>query len=241
MKEKLYEIPVNDAFSEDCECPICAIYNKLESESVDYSMGPSYMEDDIRMKTDEMGFCNKHMKMVYDKENRLGMALIFSTHMTKINKEMNEIIDKGGSKPQTKSTLFKKADPNTIDIVRYIDELENRCFICDRIKNFYDRYIQTIFYLYKTSDSFKQTYRKTKGFCLEHYKLLISEANRSLSGSVLDEFLETTNKLFTDNMQRVYEDIDWFIKKFDYKYQNEPWKNSKDSVSRAMIKLNGNK
>ena len=25
MKEKLYTIPVNDAFREDCECPLCSI------------------------------------------------------------------------------------------------------------------------------------------------------------------------------------------------------------------------
>ncbi len=56
MKEQLYSIPVNDAFSVDCECPICQIYHKLEKEAVEYTMGPSYMEDDTRSKTDAAGF-----------------------------------------------------------------------------------------------------------------------------------------------------------------------------------------
>ena len=71
MKEKIYTIPVNDAFSSDCECPICSMYKALEDDAVSYTMGPSYMEDDIRAVTDKKGFCQKHLKKVYDCENRL--------------------------------------------------------------------------------------------------------------------------------------------------------------------------
>ena len=31
MKEKIYTIPVNDAFDKDCECPLCAMYQELET------------------------------------------------------------------------------------------------------------------------------------------------------------------------------------------------------------------
>ena len=70
MKEKLYSIPVHDAFNEDCECPICAMFHKLENDAVDYTMGPSYMEDDTRAMTDEAGFCEKHIRMVYGRSGR---------------------------------------------------------------------------------------------------------------------------------------------------------------------------
>ena len=33
--------------------------------------------------------------------------------------------------------------------------------------------------------------------------------------------------------------VDWFIKKFDYRFQDEPWKDSKDAVERAILKLSG--
>ena len=29
MKEKIYEIPVNEAFEQDCECPICILEKNL--------------------------------------------------------------------------------------------------------------------------------------------------------------------------------------------------------------------
>ncbi len=54
MKEKIYTVPVNDAFALDSECPICSMFEKLENDAVEYVMGPSYMEDDIREKTDKM-------------------------------------------------------------------------------------------------------------------------------------------------------------------------------------------
>ena len=49
MKEKIYTVPVNDAFALDSECPICSMFEKLENDAVEYAMGPSYMEDDIRL------------------------------------------------------------------------------------------------------------------------------------------------------------------------------------------------
>ena len=88
MKEKIYTIPVNDAFDKDCECPLCAMYQELENNAVEYTMGPSYMEDDIRAETDKMGFCRKHLKKIYAVENRLGFALVMKTHMDKGIKEI---------------------------------------------------------------------------------------------------------------------------------------------------------
>ena len=35
------------------------------------------------------------------------------------------------------------------------------------------------------------------------------------------------------------EDVSWFCKKFDYRYDEEPWYNSKDSVQRSIKFLTG--
>ena len=79
MKETIYTIPVNDAFDDESECPFCSMYKKLEKDCIDYTLGPSYMEDDIRAETDKIGFCQKHYSMLYNKQNRLGLALISSS------------------------------------------------------------------------------------------------------------------------------------------------------------------
>ena len=91
-------------------------------------------------------------------------------------------------------------------------------------------------HLYKNDEAFKDKYKSCKGFCTSHYGILIESAYNKLSGSVLEEFVNTTNELYIENMKRVRDDVSWFINMFDHKYFNEPWKNAKDSLPRAMTK-----
>ena len=105
MKEKLYTIPVNDAFARDCECPICAMRKTLEDNAVAYTMGSSYMEDDVRMETDRLGFCSPHMQMLLEQKNKLGLALILKTHIDKTNKDIKKL----AKQPIKPNSLLKKA------------------------------------------------------------------------------------------------------------------------------------
>lgn len=235
MKEQLYTIPVNDAFDEDCECPVCAMYRSLEKASVEYTMGPSYMEDDVRMETDRVGFCRNHMQMLWDENNRLGLALVLQSHMQKTTKDLKKLINS----PFTGKGrgIFKKNEESPISA--YINRLNASCFVCERVQGFFERYIITIFYLWQNDKEFKKKYLASKGFCTGHYGLLVSEAPRNLTGDDLTEFNRATGRIYIENMERLIGDVDWFVNKFDYRYRDEPWKNSRDAVPRAMNKVNG--
>lgn len=238
MKEKLYAIPVNDAFSSGCECPICQMYKTLEDNAIEYTMGPSYMEDDTRMQTDKKGFCQKHMNMIYASGNKLGISLILKTHFDRILKDTAPLSEKSTEK----KGLFKKntgKEDSEIPIVSYLNRLNSSCFVCDRINNVFTRYIDTIFYLWKSDEQFRERYKNSLGFCNEHFMILIQKAPEHLRGSELDEFTSLTRQLYLSNMERVRDDLAWFIEKFDYRNADAPWKNSRDSIPRAMIKLNG--
>ena len=233
MKEKLYTIPVKDAFEIDCECPLCKMYKKLETEAIDFTLGPSYMEEDIRNKTNELGFCNKHMSDLYNKQNSLGIANILKTHLFNIIKEIEVL----SNKPLKKDGLFKK---NTLSpISDYIKKHNSSCFICNKIDPTFERYISTILYLYKNDSSFKNTFLSCKGFCIKHYEMLYSSAINYYNGTILQEFINNLNEITINNLKRVDADLDWFIDKFDYRYKDEPWKNSKDAIERTIIKVNG--
>ena len=60
MQEKIYTIPVTEAFSKKSGCPFCALKNKLEDDERELIMGASMMEPDIRIKTNALGFCKRH-------------------------------------------------------------------------------------------------------------------------------------------------------------------------------------
>lgn len=233
MAEQLYTIPVNDAFDADCECPICFIYHKLERNAIEYTMGPSYMEDDTREMTDKLGFCPKHIRMLYSEKNRLGLALMMKTHTDKTIKDLKQL---SSNKPVTSGGLFKKSVSSSVS--DYIKKLEESCFICDKINQNFDRYIDTIFHIWKKDPAFKEKFLKSKGFCTIHYGILYDRAALYLSKEAYQEFQDTLNKLYFENMERVNGDLSWFIDKFDYRYKDEPWKNSKDALVRGIIKTN---
>ncbi len=235
MKEKLYTIPVNEAFEEAGECPICSMRKKLEVNAVEYTMGPSYMEDDVREATSRLGFCDKHMEQLYQNQNRLGLALILKTHMDKVVKDIEKLSAKGVK--LSSPSLFKKKE-ETSEVVDYLEKLEQSCFVCDKIDGTFHRYIATIFHLYHTDEEFRKKFKNSMGFCTTHYKTLYQSAPTYLKGDELNQFVKELNKLYLEHMKRVSEDLEWFINKFDYRYADEPWKNAKDAVPRAMQKTN---
>ena len=91
MKEQIYTIPVNTAFErsqadKSCGCPFCTMKEILEKNELDLITGASMMEPDIRIKTNELGFCKKHYDMMLLMKNRLGIALMLESHLDEVSK-----------------------------------------------------------------------------------------------------------------------------------------------------------
>ncbi len=233
MKEKLYTISVNEAFHTDCECPACVMYQALEKSSIEYTMGPSYMEDDIREMTNKSGFCAKHVKQLYENQNRLGLALMLSTHMEKILRDTTPLLQAPSKAP----SLLKRKEEKPV--VSYIKKIDNSCFVCNHINQTFNRYLSTIFHLYRTEPEFKTLFRNSKGFCQPHYGRLYELAATELSGPTYESFIKDLNEVYLTNMKRVLADLTWLIDKFDYRNVDKPWNNSKDALPRAIQKLNG--
>ena len=231
MKEKIYTIPVNDAFDEGGECPICNIYHRLEQESIEYMLGPAYMEDDIRMETNKKGFCSRHYSLMYAQQNRLGLALMLHTHMQSVGKKLNELAAK--RKPIKKS-LFSKPDKD--EISAYIDEITSSCYICDRIDTTFERYIDTFFYMWSKMPEIQQKVENSKGFCLKHFSLLLTEGAKKLSSAEYEKLVDIILPLEQQNIKRITDEVEHFTDKFDYRHKDEPWGNSRDSVERGILK-----
>ena len=109
MKEKIYTIPINEAFDEGGECPLCNLHQKLEKDTLDFVLGPSYMEEDMREKTNKTGFCKHHYDKMFKAQNRLGVALMVSTHLKKINNDLEKVLE-GEMKREKKKSPFKKTE-----------------------------------------------------------------------------------------------------------------------------------
>lgn len=243
MKETLYTIPLMDAFHEKDECPFCFIERSLEQNALDFILGTAYMESDIREQTDQKGFCRHHLKQMYDYGNALGNALMLKTHYIRLNKELKEQMQHYTPRKSTLKNPFKKNsrtdEQRQNAMAAWVQEKENSCYVCDYYQNTYDRYLDTFFYLYKKDASFHDTIKESKGFCLHHFGELMEAAESKLSEKEKAEFSRILFPLMEENMKRLQEDLSWFVNKFDYRYKDEDWKNSRDAIPRGMQKLHG--
>lgn len=240
MKEKLYTIPLNDAVNANDECPFCYIERKLEQDALDFVLGSAYMEPDFRDITDEHGFCRVHYKKMFDYGNALGNALMLKTYFLKLNRELKKQMD--SYSPQKISFRQKikgaKAD-SASPLAGWIKAKDEDCYICSYMNEHYELYMNTFFYLLKSDDEFENKIKNSRGFCLHHFGSLVEHAELKLSDKEKEKYMPELFKVMEDNLNRVFEDVSWFVDKYDYRNKDADWKNSKDAVQRGMQKITG--
>ena len=76
-------------------------------------------------------------------------------------------------------------------------------------------------------------------FSISHFGELCAAADVQLSGQQLDDFYAAILPLMQKNLDRMQEDVNWLIEKFDYRNADADWKNSKDAIQRGMQKIKG--
>ena len=246
MKEKLYTIPMMDALRAEDECPFCYIERNLEQHALDFVIGPeaTYMQDDVRAETDKIGFCKEHLHKMFTYGNPLASALILDTHLKALSAEMKkEMKHYSGAAKVGLMERFRKDASGTADnnsLSKWIHEGEKSCYVCNHIKNNYDRYIATFFVLFKRGEAeFMELVKKGKGFCLSHLADLLDAAPQYLNEKEQKQLRDIIFPQMEDSMERPTEELDWFEKKFDYRYKDADWKTSRDVVQRAMQKIGG--
>lgn len=243
MKEQLHTIPISDAIANAGECPFCYMERKTEEHMMDFVLGhgASYMESNIRDMTDREGFCRAHFKKMFDYGNSLGNAWILKTlymrHLEEMDKEFQNFKPDSVGKS---SRLFGKSKPSgNNSIIEWINKRESTCFICTSVQNTFQAYMKTFFKMYRSDEEFRKQIASSKGFCIDHFKVLCEGADSMLSDKERADFYDVMLPLMRENINRVYEDVAWFVEKYDYKNRDADWKNSKDAIQRGMQKLRG--
>ena len=74
---------------------------------------------------------------------------------------------------------------------------------------------------------------------MTHFGDLCEAGDEKLSAEEQAQFYEIIIPLVKKNLDRLQEDVNWLIEKFDYENKDADWKNSKDAIQRGMQKLKG--
>ena len=214
-----YEVTVFKSLWAPWKIFSCALYNKLEDNELELILGASMMEPDVRIQTNKEGFCRTHYDMMFTRNNRLGMALTLESHLA----ELSEGIKDG--------KLFSPAGTRPM---KRIAALEDSCYVCRRIEFNFAHMVDTVALLWETDEEFRQKFAAQPYFCLPHYRRLLDVASGRIEKKKFVEFEKVAASIVNGYMEELREDVSWFCKKFDYRYDSEPWYNSKDAVERAM-------
>ena len=99
--------------------------------------------------------------------------------------------------------------------------------------------IATAVYLFECDPEFKRKLSKVGYFCLPHYRRMLDYASKKMSKRAYRELYDVAHGINSEYISTLGGDVSWFCKKFDYRYDEEPWYNSKDSVQRSIKFLTG--
>lgn len=224
--EKIYTIPVNEAFEASeadpaCGCPFCTLYRKLEENELDLILGASMMEPDVRIKTNEQGFCKTHYDMMFTRKNRLGMALMLESHLDQLRSE-------------TSGKGLSALKGLGVEPMKRLERLEGSCYVCGRIEFSLSKMFETAVLLWEQDEAFRKKLRAQPYICLPHYRQFVEYGRKGLSKKNFAEFYDEVSGVVNTYFDSLREDVSWFCKKFDYRYDDEPWGNAKDAVERAI-------
>lgn len=238
MKEKIYTIPVNEAYDKDCECPLCELEKSLESEAVKYSLGAAMMEPDYRTESNEKGYCRRHFDMMFSAPNKLPLALILDTHLDELRKKIGKYEKDARSLEKQSGGIFKKsgAGKTAGEISSMLGSVENECMICQKIDHTMERYIDVLVYMWDNDDKFKEKFDRSKGVCLHHFKKLSDYCSKN---SKYGAFLSALIRKEIAELERMQNDIHKFTLKFDYRNKDMEWGTAEDAPIRTIEKIAG--
>ena len=247
MRYHIDTIPVWDSLKLEGECLLCALRRKVELGEAEGYLGASVMEPDTRIQVNDKGFCPHHHSMLFSMSNRLGHALMLESHLAETRRRTAKAFDelKKAAHAYSDASMLERlkkgsaAKADMEKIAGEITSMANSCVMCDSINQNMDRYMHTFFHLYQNDTEFRNRFNASKAVCLPHLATLIQWAPQELPAKEVAVFIDKLTSNETANLDRMQEDISWFIKKFDYRFQDEPWYNSQDAVERTVNKLRG--
>ena len=202
-------------FDNQCDCPLCKIKNKIESDLINLYLNEAVMEDDERHLVNKYGFCKDHFDLLYSGANKLGLALQMKTRLYTINKEITLIKDV----KTAKKTALK------------LQEKLSTCLICARIDGNMDRYYKTICQMYNNEEKFRNAFKEINGLCLNHYASLLEYSNNAKGYS--QEFLSIIYEKTKNYAENLYQHLDDFTFAFDYRSAKKPDKTATESLRKS--------
>ena len=231
MSEKIFTIPINEAFDEHDGCPMCRLHKALEETNLSYVLGAAMMEPDVRIRMNELGFCHDHFAKLRSMKNKLALALILESHLADVNNLLETEV--GGKKG-----LFSKKEPNA-DAGDKLSELSDSCFACKRIRSTELRYFSNIAYLWDSDLKFHEKLKSQPYICVSHTAGILEAGKRELKAEKYQSLYDAITTLNRNYLEKLRSDVTAFTVSFDHRNAGVPLTDdARESIEKALEFLN---
>lgn len=228
MAETVYTIPINAAFDQKDGCPLCRMRDKLEEQTLDYTLGAAMMEPDVRISMNHVGFCRNHLQALRQRKNKLALALILESHLDELLNAVEQ--PSAGSK----RGIFSKKNDGA-DAADELSRFASGCFVCDRITGTEKRYAANTAWLWETDKAFRDKVKAQPFLCLSHSALLLRAAKATLKPENYQSLYETLTLLLQKHVSSLRQDVTAFTVSFDHRNADVPLSDeARTAVDRSL-------
>lgn len=219
MQYHIQTAPVWDAYRESDGCPLCAIYEAKQKRLIKAYLNENVMDPHFRERSNAFGFCAEHSGMLYEGENKLGLALQLETRAAYLGSLLK-------SPPVDKKAAKKTADK--LSACR-------GCVICSELEDFMPRYYMTIAQMFSAEKDFSELFASAK-HCFKHAIALLYSAEHA--GKNIAAFAAALCNGLKAELDGTEADLRAFADCFDHKSSDRP---NPQSIPRALRLLTSKK
>lgn len=212
--ESIHKAPVYEAFSAKCGCPVCRIYDRYERNAITVLMEEGVMDYNIRVKTNSLGFCDRHMDMICNGSDTLSASLMFTTY---VEKHLEAVL----------------AGKSVGELKREYGRVLDGCYICDTVDKLMNEVAEFISVLYKERE-FQKLFRAQELFCARHTAMLLGHVK--LSGRDKRAYFEDIKRINSDYARKTLDKLKAYSTSFDYRNAGRSVKDVKD-CNKDVLKL----
>lgn len=230
MAERIYSIPINEAFDHHDGCPLCRLRADLDAQSAEYITGAAMMDPDVRAETNRLGFCRRHFDAMLGMKNRLSLALMLESHIDELTPSLS-------SSPSTAGFFEKRQKADAASTAR---KQAASCYVCERVKEFEGKYVSNIIHLWRTDKLFRHKFDSQPFFCLRHFGALLECAKRELADTTYRSFYSAIQRIEINAIGKIRTSLHGFTASYDHQNAGRPLTESERfSVEKAIDLLAG--
>lgn len=229
MPEKIFTIPINEAYDQPDGCPLCRLRADLEEQILGNALGAAMMEPDVRIRMNEEGFCSTHLDALYRRKNKLALGLILESRLDRLQEVISD-----SPKKQKKGLFGGRSSEKT---TAPLQAASCGCYACRKIEHTEQRYYSNVAWLWESDAAFRDKLTQHSSLCLGHAVGLLARAEEELNADAFNSLSDAVTGSLLSALSDLRRDVTGFTVSFDHRNAGNPVSEAERTALERALKL----